>query len=135
GPSPEGGGGLREEGCVGGPGAPPSAVILSASAVAVAQLVEPRVVVPVVVGSSPIGHPQPRPASARQPGPGPAAQRIERQTSNLRAEVRLLPGPLRSTSRKPCSLKGLRLRATRGSCAFDQPSNGDAAGFTGARRR
>src|SRR5262249_52035103 len=30
------------------------------------------------------------------------------------SEVRLLPGPLRSTSRKPCSLKGLRLRPTQG---------------------
>ena len=49
--------------------------------VAVAQLVEPRVVVPVVAGSSPVRH------------PGPVAQWIERQASNLRAEVRLLPGP------------------------------------------
>ena len=32
-------------------------------------------------------------AAATVPGPGPVAQRIERQTSNLRAEVRLLPGP------------------------------------------
>src|SRR6187401_397162 len=28
---------------------------------------------------------------------GPVAQRIERQASNLRAEVRLLPGPFRSS--------------------------------------
>jgi hypothetical protein len=28
-----------------------------------------------------------------KPGSGPVAQRIEQQTSNLRAEVRLLPGP------------------------------------------
>ena len=34
---------------------------------------------------------------ARLPRPGPVAQRIERQTSNLRAEVRFLPGPSRRT--------------------------------------
>src|SRR5436305_5598979 len=33
-------------------------------------------------------------------GPGPVAQRIERRTSNPRAEVRLLPGPLPKTAGK-----------------------------------
>ena len=39
----------------------------------VAQLVEPRVVVPVVVGSSPIVHPK----------SGPLAQLVEQETLNL----------------------------------------------------
>ena len=49
------------------------------------------------------------PAAGRRPllpadtlSPGPVAQRIERQTSNLRAEVRLLPGPLQAR----CSQSG-----------------------------
>src|ERR671935_2248031 len=56
------------------------------AAVAVAQLVEPRVVVPVVGGSSPLRHLSRRPRSSAE----------ERRTSNPRAEVRLLPGPLGS---------------------------------------
>ncbi|MDF2752877.1 MAG: hypothetical protein K0S82_1260, partial [Gaiellaceae bacterium] len=39
-------------------------------------------------------------ARAYLPEPGPVAQWIERQTSNLRAEVRLLPGPLGSWRRR-----------------------------------
>jgi hypothetical protein len=42
----------------------------------VAQLVEPRVVIPVVVGSSPIVHP-------RFYWPGPLAQLVEQETLNL----------------------------------------------------
>ena len=41
--------------------------------VAVAQLVEPRIVIPVVVGSSPISHPK----------LGPLAQLVEQETLNL----------------------------------------------------
>lgn len=52
---------------------------------------------------------------------GPVAQRIERQTSNLRAEVRLLPGPwsgIRPVRLAPCSVpttgepSGARVRAS-----------------------
>ena len=63
-------------------------------AVAVAQLVEPRVVVPVVAGSSPVCHPL-IVAARRYPlgRLGPVAQRTEREPSKLRAQVRFLPGP------------------------------------------
>ena len=66
--------------------------------VAVAQLVEPRVVVPVVAGSSPVRHPSRVDRRGYPPGQGysgPVAQWIERQASNLRAEVQFLPGPCR----------------------------------------
>src|SRR2546427_6668237 len=64
---------------------------LSTLAVAVAQLVEPRVVVPVVAGSSPVRHPSWLRSTLCDRGP--VAQRIEQRTSNPCAEVRLLPGP------------------------------------------
>jgi hypothetical protein len=44
-------------------------------------------------------------------GPGPVAQRIERQTSNLRAEVRLLPGP---SSEAPATERLLFVHENRG---------------------
>jgi hypothetical protein len=47
--------------------------------VGVAQLVEPRVVIPVVVGSSPIVHP----TFAWNDAFGPLAQLVEQETLNL----------------------------------------------------
>ena len=58
----------------------------------VAQLVEPRVVVPVVVGSSPIVHPK----------SGPLAQLVEQETLNL-----LVVG---SIPTRPTNFNGLRTR-------------------------
>ena len=47
-------------------------------------------------------------------GDGPVAQWIERQASNLRAEVQFLPGPLRLPRRAQCCVRRSR-RALRGS--------------------
>ncbi len=81
--------------------------------VAVAQLVEPLVVVQVVVGSSPISHLPSlaradwiRPWTTLRCCAGPVAQRIERRTSNPCAEVRLLPGPLSRVSRFDPRVRG-----------------------------
>ena len=49
----------------------------------VAQLVESRIVIPVVVGSSPIIHPR----------SGPLAQLVEQETLNLLVESSSLSGP------------------------------------------
>jgi hypothetical protein len=49
----------------------------------VAQLVESRIVIPVVVGSSPIIHPR----------FGPLAQLVEQETLNLLVESSSLSGP------------------------------------------
>ncbi len=54
--------------------------------VGVAQLVEPRVVIPVVVGSSPIVHPRSGGRRLRAPAAtqyGPLAQLVEQETLNL----------------------------------------------------
>ena len=55
-----------------------------------------------------------KPGSGGRPGytrwGGPVAQWIERQTSNLRAEVRLLPGPLRLRAR-PAAYRGSACRS------------------------
>ncbi len=52
----------------------------------VAQLVESRIVIPVVVGSSPIIHPK----------SGPLAQLVEQETLNLLVESSSLSGPTNS---------------------------------------
>ena len=54
----------------------------------VAQLVEPRVVIPVVVGSSPIVHPNcaaetPQAMLCNRISSGPLAQLVEQETLNL----------------------------------------------------
>ena len=67
--------------------------------------------VPVVAGSSPVRHLRVY-LSQRL---GPVAQRIERQTSNLRAEVRFLPGPSVNPAgdRETIDVDGLRIAYER----------------------
>lgn len=55
--------------------------------VAVAQLVEPRIVIPVVVGSSPIGHPIKY---------GPLAQLVEQLTLNQRVVGSIPTRPIKN---------------------------------------
>ena len=85
------------------------------SMVGVAQLVEPRVVIPVVVGSSPIVHPNPamgfdRTRAKASPlaaiDDGPLAQLVEQETLNL-----LVVG---STPTRPTKFKHLRAPPGRG---------------------
>ena len=69
--------------------------------VIVAQLVEPRIVVPAVVGSSPIGHPRLAITKTRlsiygivtEGHGGPLAQLVEQLTLNQRVAGRSLHGP------------------------------------------
>ena len=71
----------------------PGSVRGGVSTVDVAQLVEPRVVIPAVVGSSPIVHPI-------QEEFGPLAQLVEQETLNL-----LVVG---SIPTRPTTFQGLR---------------------------
>ena len=53
--------------------------------VTVAQLVEPRIVIPVVAGSNPVSHPNPVGMFVRGPSiDGPLAQLVEQLTLNQR---------------------------------------------------
>ena len=79
-------------------------IIVGSDRVSVAQLVEPRIVIPVVVGSSPIGHPRRAITKTRssiygiatEGHEGPLAQLVEQLTLNQRVAGSIPARPTRT---------------------------------------
>ena len=89
--------------------------------VIVAQLVEPRIVIPVVVGSSPIGHPRLAITKTRssiygiatEGHEGPLAQLVEQLTLNQRVAGSIPARPTSQTGSGYRSDRGFRARKWR----------------------
>ena len=87
--------------------------ILCGRVVAVAQLVEPRVVIPVVAGSSPVRHPRRKPWERGFLAQGPPSGRAETPIWQLFGNYRPGSQPARSPPRCELALPGVRRGSRR----------------------